>query len=1073
MFATTGILLLTGYDILPIFFDDVPMRMTDEPWDARWYAWEDRNDFPGSYKRSGEGFRTATNWFSSIDIIFDAGTGRNIFNRDILKKIREIEDEVTHAKDYDKMCQLDPSTNDCLPPGSVTQFFDGTFASINPIFNDTNFENINAVANEAKTNNLTKEKFAYFLDKDNTHSNNVVKTSITRTTIYFGQPHETYEDTQDTRVDEYCGEVMKPILEKHMEENGLFTMVFRSVPLWQYDVRNQAFKDMYLAGASMAFIFFLILFHTRSLWIAGFAMMSIFGSFVTGNLIYNLIYSYKYLGFFHVLAVFIILGIGADNIFVFYDMWRASATEQYLSLAHRLSDVYKRSAISMFFTSLTTTVAFLSTAILPLLGIRSFGLFAGTVVAVNYISVITQFPIVILMYHKYFEHTKWPCCVPCVHLKKKCCQKESEHYEEDGIRENRLKNTEGDEDVSKNVDRGKFNPVFISNDYQSYPGQSRFPNENRPRSISPYIVEPGPDYSFPRINGGSPEYSNGGIRSDRYNDNRQPIHIQYTRNNQEGNLPRNGGPYDYEVTPFPHKGYEKRSHDDTFFYDGKKETGRLQGSPARHYKIDAPNDRYQNGGMDSGKHWNPVKQAVQSSSKELQGRKKKSISVQFFTNYYFRFVTHRVIRWVIPLVLFGVLAFFIYEASTLKAAGEIFKVLPDDHHFVKAAVYKKESFVSNSKAEIVSVNLMFGSLENDLSVCDFTTPICRGNQGHDPRFNPSTMEAQLVIKNLCTTLKTLPEKDAEDLAILKNQFTGQYEVKCFMDNFEVFLENEASTTGENLTLPITNAKMVAFMNTRPKFYNLTAFDVNTFNDTLQVPLSYWLFNRYDGSFSDDFKTYDSMIGEEKVNNAYYGNNIMHMTIQVDTSLRFGTLNPSEGIPRMIMNAMYGIIIGVCLAFPILVIATGNIITGLLATFCMCCCTACVVGVIPLGGWNLGLVESINMCMIVGLAVDYVVHLAEGYTHSMHRDRLSRVRDMLEEMAVPVFFGAITTLGAAAFMFLTKLTFFMQFGVFLFSTIGFSLVYSMGLFVTLMGIVGPENDTGDLYALFRRCCRRRK
>jgi len=55
MFVTFGTLYLTGYNILPIFFDDVPMRMTDVPWDARWYAWEDRTKFPGSYKRSGEG----------------------------------------------------------------------------------------------------------------------------------------------------------------------------------------------------------------------------------------------------------------------------------------------------------------------------------------------------------------------------------------------------------------------------------------------------------------------------------------------------------------------------------------------------------------------------------------------------------------------------------------------------------------------------------------------------------------------------------------------------------------------------------------------------------------------------------------------------------------------------------------------------------------------------------------------------------------------------------------------------------------------------------------------------------
>jgi hypothetical protein len=54
-----------------------------------------------------------------------------------------------------------------------------------------------------------------------------------------------------------------------------------------------------------------------------------------------------------------------------------------------------------------------------------------------------------------------------------------------------------------------------------------------------------------------------------------------------------------------------------------------------------------------------------------------------------------------------------------------------------------------------------------------------------------------------------------------------------------------------------------------------------------------------------------------------------------------------------INAVYGIIIGVSLALPILIIATKNIISGILATLSMCCSTVCVIGVIPLGGWKLG------------------------------------------------------------------------------------------------------------------------
>lgn len=74
--------------------------------------------------------------------------------------------------------------------------------------------------------------------------------------------------------------------------------------------------------------------------------------------------------------------------------------------------------------------------------------------------------------------------------------------------------------------------------------------------------------------------------------------------------------------------------------------------------------------------------------------------------------------------------------------------------------------------------------------------------------------------------------------------------------------------------------------------------------------------------------------------------------------------------------------------------------------------------------------------------------------------------MLEEMAVPVFFGACTSLGATIFMFMTQLIVFFKFGVFMFTTIGFSLFFSMGMFVTLMGLIGPQGDTGNLVVLFK-------
>ena len=51
-------------------------------------------------------------------------------------------------------------------------------------------------------------------------------------------------------------------------------------------------------------------------------------------------------------------------------------------------------------------------------------------------------------------------------------------------------------------------------------------------------------------------------------------------------------------------------------------------------------------------------------------------------------------------------------------------------------------------------------------------------------------------------------------------------------------------------------------------------------------------------------------------------------------------------------------------------------------------------------------------LVVGLAVDYVVHLAEGYGRSEHKDRKQRTRDTLTEVGISVLSGAVTTVGAS-------------------------------------------------------------
>lgn len=113
------------------------------------------------------------------------------------------------------------------------------------------------------------------------------------------------------------------------------------------------------------------------------------------------------------------------------------------------------------------------------------------------------------------------------------------------------------------------------------------------------------------------------------------------------------------------------------------------------------------------------------------------------------------------------------------------------------------------------------------------------------------------------------------------------------------------------------------------------------------------------------------------------------------------------------------------------------------------------------GWNLGVMESINLTLVVGLSVDYAVHLADGYVRCEYSDRTRRVKHMLGNVGVSVLAGAATTLGASAFMLGSRILFFFQFGIFIFCTIGFSIVYALIVFTIVIGLIGPEGDKGNI------------
>lgn len=113
----------------------------------------------------------------------------------------------------------------------------------------------------------------------------------------------------------------------------------------------------------------------------------------------------------HIFVVIIIMGIGADDIFVFHDMWSHTRHIKIMRkrIPLRLAYTFRRASSAMLVTSITTAVSFLSTCISPIMPICSFGIFASIVITINYLLVITVIPNIYLVYEKHIKK-RFNCC---------------------------------------------------------------------------------------------------------------------------------------------------------------------------------------------------------------------------------------------------------------------------------------------------------------------------------------------------------------------------------------------------------------------------------------------------------------------------------------------------------------------------------------------------------------------------------------------------------------------------------------------------------------------------------------
>ena len=165
-----------------------------------------------------------------------------------------------------------------------------------------------------------------------------------------------------------------------------------------YDqLMNYVYEDLELAALSLILIFIVVYLYVRSLFLTITGLMGVLASFVPAFFMYE----YYYGDVFNIVncaSVWVILGIGADDIFVFVASYRRAplitVDGRYVPNYLRMSYAYKEAGTAMFCTSFTTACSFASLMFSQIQPLPQFGFFMASLVLVCVVIYFVFFPFV-------------------------------------------------------------------------------------------------------------------------------------------------------------------------------------------------------------------------------------------------------------------------------------------------------------------------------------------------------------------------------------------------------------------------------------------------------------------------------------------------------------------------------------------------------------------------------------------------------------------------------------------------------------------------------------------------------
>ena len=203
--------------------------------------------------------------------------------------------------------------------------------------------------------------------------------------------YTTVNRADNTAVDNKFYEVSKDLSNNIVE---LVTVGFYNHAALKYTVfESYLISDLSYFGLAIVLIALFALIYLLSFGMVVGTFVNILLSFGFAYFLYFYLCQMVFYPFINLLALLLLIAIGADDVFVYYDAWQHVKSEHPTwTTEQRLSATFSHAILSIFVTSFTTAAAFLANVVSDITALRCFGIFAALSIVANFAMMVTIMP---------------------------------------------------------------------------------------------------------------------------------------------------------------------------------------------------------------------------------------------------------------------------------------------------------------------------------------------------------------------------------------------------------------------------------------------------------------------------------------------------------------------------------------------------------------------------------------------------------------------------------------------------------------------------------------------------------